>query len=374
MKFLTKKTQLSTIALILLLTLSAMITLAPTQAIDIPTFLFVTATPDPVGVGQIVYVGITFSRPTPTGSGYSGDLYEGITLEITDPDGVTTTSGPYLASPVAGVVYNFTPDKLGNYTMQAFYPGQVLKGTNPNNPTLSSSSRNLIGSKMLPTESNIKTLTVQQDPVRQIYQTPPLPTEYWMRPIYGINWNWGTELGSNWFGLGGSAGYDASGNVHASWYSTKLSPYHVDKSNPIRRPTRIPNHQRYIRHLQFGLTIQSYFHPICILNGILYYNVYDGSPNSNVLGWRAVDVRTGEVVWDKPAGKSGTETIAWGQIINYDNFQEYGTNAFLYSSPSAGGAFFGTAANWFGIYDAYTGNFLANVTNSISTSKTNSER
>ena len=68
--------------------------------------------------------------------------------------------------------------------------------------------------------------------------------------------------------------------------------------------------------------IQTYFHPICILNGILYYNVYDGSPNSNLLGWRAVDVRTGEVLWDKPAGKSGIETIAWGQIINYDNYQE----------------------------------------------------
>jgi hypothetical protein len=87
-----------------------------------------------------------------------------------------------------------------------------------------------------------------------------------------------------------------------------------------------------------------------------------------VLGWRAVDVRTGEVVWDKPAGKSGIETIAWGQIINYDNYQEYGTNAFLYSSPGAGGAF-SSSANWFGIYDAYTGNFLENVTNSISTSK-----
>ena len=35
-----KKTQLSTIALILLLTLPVMITLAPAQAIDIPTFLF----------------------------------------------------------------------------------------------------------------------------------------------------------------------------------------------------------------------------------------------------------------------------------------------------------------------------------------------
>src|SRR5665647_2795425 len=90
---LTKKTKLATITLILLMTLSVMIT-APTQAYDTPTFLFVTASPDPVGIGQIVYVGITFSRPTPTGSGYTGDLYEGITLEITDPTGVTATYGP----------------------------------------------------------------------------------------------------------------------------------------------------------------------------------------------------------------------------------------------------------------------------------------
>ena len=367
MKILHEKTKFFTIALILLLTLSAMITLAPSQAYDTPTFLFVTASPDPVGVGQIVYVGITFSRPTPTGAGYTGDLYEGITLEITDPTGVTTTSGPYVASPVAGVVYSFTPDKLGNYTLQAFYPGQVLKGYNPGNPTISTSNRNLLGSKMLPSESNIKTLTVQQDPVTPKYVTPALPTEYWMRPIYGTNWNWGT-VGANWFGLGGSGGYDASGSVqangtapnsaHIMW--TKATQFGGQPGFPITSDTSAT-------YSSISL-IQTYFHPICILNGILYYNVYDGSPNSNLLGWRAVDVRTGEVVWDKPAGKSGIETIAWGQIINYDNYQEYGSNAFLYSSPSAGGAF-STGANWFGIYDAYTGNFLENVTNAISTSK-----
>lgn len=188
-----------------------------------------------------------------------------------------------------------------------------------------------------------------------------------MRPIYGINWNWGT-IGANWYGLGGSAGYDASGNVlpagpapnspHIMW--TKPTQFGGQPGQPITSDTSAT-------YSSVSL-IQTYFHPICILNGILYHNVYDGSPNSNVLGWRALDVRTGEVLWDKPAGKSGIETIAWGQIINYDNYQEYGTNAFLYSSPSAGGAF-SSGPNWFGIYDAYTGNFLANVTNSISTSK-----
>ena len=230
---------------------------------------------------------MTFSRPTPTGSGYSGDLYEGITLEITDPDGTTTTSGPYMASPVAGVVYSFTPDKIGNYTMQAFYPGQVLKGTNPNNPTISSSSRNLIGSNMLASESNIKTLIVQQDSVKPIYQTPALPTEYWVRPIYGLNWIWGAEIGSNWFGLGGSGGYDATGNVqpvgtapnsaHIMW--TKATQFGGQPGYPITSDTSAT-------YSSISL-LQSYFQPICILNGILYYNVYDGSPSSNLLGWRS---------------------------------------------------------------------------------------
>ena len=307
MKLLTKKTKFATITLILLMTLSAMITFTPSvkaQVYDTPTFLFVTASPQPVGIGQVVYVGITFSRPCPTGAGYTGDLYEGITLTITDPTGVATTSGPYLASPVAGVVYNFTPDKIGNYTLQAHYPGQVLKGYNPNNPTLSTSSRNLIGSKMLPSESNIKTLTVQQDQVKEKYQTPPLPTEYWVRPIFGLNWDWAAQIGNNWFGLGGSGGYDASGNVlpvgpapnsaHIMW--TKATQFGGQPGYPITSDTSAT-------YSSVSL-IQSYFQPVCILNGILYYNVYDGSPNSNVLGWRAVDVRTGQVVWDKPAGKS----------------------------------------------------------------------
>lgn len=215
------------IALIMLLTVSAAITFATefqahAQVIDIPTFLFVTASPNPVGVGQIVYVGITFSKPPPTSQGSTGDLYEDITYEVIDPDGIKTTRGPYLASMAAGVTFTFVPDKVGNYTMQAFYPGQVLTGNNPLNPTIGFMNRQLIGSTMLPSESNIKTLIVTEEPVGQIYQTPPLPTEFWTRPIYATNWEWG-ELGSNWFGLSGSGAYDASGNVLPSGSTLLIS-------------------------------------------------------------------------------------------------------------------------------------------------------
>jgi len=368
-----EKTKLCTVALILLLALSAMITIAPEfianaqQVYDTPTFLFVTASPNPVGVGEMVYVGITFSKPTPTGSGYRGDLYEDITLEITDPAGKKTTHGPYYASPVAGVIFTFTPDMVGNYTLQAFYPGQVLKGYNKDDPTISSSNRHLIGSKMLPSESSIKILTVQEEPLLPNYVTPPLPTEYWVRPIYGLNWNWG-EIGANAFGLGGQGAYDASGNVYPAGTAPNSAHIVWTKAAHWGGQPGFPIGSDSSTSYSSASLIQNYFHPVCILNGILYYNVYDSSPAGNVLGWRAVDIRTGEVVWDLPAGKSGIETIAWGQIVNYNNYQEFGSNAFLYSSPSAGGAFsFGP--NWMGIYDAHTGNFLKNITNTISTSK-----
>jgi len=346
-----------------------MITLAPelvkAQTIEIPTFLFVTASPSPVGVGQIVYVGITFSKPTPTGGGSSGDLYEDITLEITDPDGKKTTYGPYLASTAAGVTFNFTPAKVGNYTLQAFYPGQVLTGTNPLNPTVGGNNLFLIGSKMLPSESNIKTLIVQEDPVVPIYQTPPLPTEYWTRPIYATNWQWG-EIGTNWFGVAGNGAYDASGNVlptgpapdsaHIVW--TKATHFGGQPGSPIASDSSTA-------YSSVSL-IQNYFKPVTILNGILYYNKYAGT--GTLIGWEAIDVHTGKILWSLPAGVTGTESISYGQIVNYNNIQEFGSNAILWSSPGGGG-FSGAPATWNGIYDAYTGEFLANVTQPRSVSR-----
>jgi hypothetical protein len=161
------------IALILLLTASAAIAVSTVQeahAIDIPTFLFVTASPNPVGVGQVVYIGAMFSKPAPTVAGFSGDLYENVTVDIVDPDGVKTVFGPYLTSPAAGVQFSYTPSKVGNYTLQAHYPGQVLTGTNPTSPTTEMAiNLQLIGSKMLPDDSDIVTLVVQEDPVVPMY-------------------------------------------------------------------------------------------------------------------------------------------------------------------------------------------------------------
>jgi len=358
------RTKISTIALILLLTASATIialpaTTAQETTYDFPTFLFVSVAPNPVGVNQIVYVTATFSRPTPTSEGFGGDWYENITIEIVDPSGHKTVMGPYLTTMVGGYTLNFVPDEVGEYTFQAFYPGEVLDLTNPGdrNPERGW-NRHLIGSRLLPTESEIVTLTVQEEPVEAIYQTPPLPDEYWTRPIYATNWAWG-EVGANWFGIGGSGKYDATGNVqlygtapntgHIMWTKLLSGFFGGQPGAPILGD----------QATQFSSTsgVATYFTPI-IMNGILYYNQHYGD-QFLVDGWEAVDIRTGETLWSKPAGVTGQERLAFGQILRVHNEQEYGSWAYLYSSPVGG---------VMRVYDAKTCILVANITDARSMS------
>jgi hypothetical protein len=365
-----KKIKISTIALILMLTVSAMLVALPAataqeKTYDFPTFLFVSVAPNPVGVNQIVYVTATFSRPTPTSEGFGGDWYENITIEIVDPARHKTVFGPYVTTMVGGYTINFVPDQVGEYTFQAFYPGEILDLTNPGdrNPERGW-NRHLIGSRLLPTESEIVTLTVQEEAIEPTYQTPSLPDEYWTRPIYATNWAW-AEVGANWFGIGGSGTYDATGNLQP--YGTAPNTAHIMWTKYLEgffggQPgAPILGDQA----TQYSSTsgVATYFTPI-IMNGILYYNKHYGDQFA-IGGWEAVDIRTGETVWSKPAGVTGQESLEFGQITRVHNEQEYGSWAYLYSSPTnlAWGA-----PSWRGIYDAKTCTLVANITNAVSAS------
>ena len=60
----------------------------------LPTYLQVTAEPNPVGVGQTVYISLFFTKPIPTGT-YFEQLYKQLTVNIIKPDGTNSTFGPY---------------------------------------------------------------------------------------------------------------------------------------------------------------------------------------------------------------------------------------------------------------------------------------
>ena len=363
------------IALILLLTVSAAIAVAnaqfavitwPAEVIDIPTFLFMTASPNPCGVGQGVYLGAMFSKPTPTNNGGGGDFYDNVTIDITDPDGVKTVYGPWITSRAAGIQFTFTPSKVGNYTIQAHYPGQVLIGMHRGGvPYVDGWNLWLLNSTMLPTDSNILTLVVNENPTEPMYQTPPLPTEFWTRPIYGTNWNWG-EIAANWYGLGGSGAYDANRNFQP--FGTAPNTAHIVWTKPTQWGGQPGEPIPADESSEYSSTslLQNYFKPQFILNGVLFYNKF--ASKGTLIGWEAIDVHTGEVLWTRGPGETGNERLDWGQVVNYNNYQEFGTNAYMYTA-AGGGGFGSTSGSFYSIYDPFTGTYLGNVTNAQSSSK-----
>jgi hypothetical protein len=260
------------------------------------------------------------------------------------------------------VVDYFQPDQIGEYHIQAIYPGQVLNGENPDTGA-TGQNMHMVGSRLLESESEVVTLVVQEDDVGANYQSPGLPDEYWTRPIYSTNWAWGEHLGSNWFGLMApsfmtTGGYDATGNVQP--YGTAPNTAHIMWSKPTHfggQPgAPIPSDQS----TQFSSTsvVINYFEPI-IMSGVLYYTQF-ASLSTEIVGWEAVDIRTGETLWTRSAGETGTEKMLMGQIARYHSVQEFGSMAYIYSAPLAG---FFSAPSWLGMYDAYTGVLVGNVTN-----------
>ena len=82
---------------------------------------FLTVTPNPVEIGKIVSINITLTPKPPT----TTDYYQNITLNVTNPDGTTTTLGPFILN--TGTVYtSYIPTQIGNYSMQAKYDAQFF--------------------------------------------------------------------------------------------------------------------------------------------------------------------------------------------------------------------------------------------------------
>ena len=84
-----------------------------TSTANLPTFLYVNASPSPVGVGETVYITLFFTKPVPTlNGGYSmGQDFLGLKVNIIKPDGTNQTLGPYESDTTGGVpAIDFTPN------------------------------------------------------------------------------------------------------------------------------------------------------------------------------------------------------------------------------------------------------------------------
>jgi hypothetical protein len=336
MKFAKNKTIAIAIAILLTISMTASMALLPTTGahtppLQIPTYAFINVTPHPAGLGQTVTVGFWLQVPPPTAQAQFGDRWAGFTLKVTRPDGTTEALGPFTSDDTGGTYTIYTPTQLGNYTFEFNFPGQTLAG---NNLAPGVTTNPFIGDYYQPSTAKT-TITVQQDAIPTIPENP-LPTSYWTRPIQSVNNLW-SQLGGAWLGLGvtsfaNTGAYNASGNYNP--FTTAPQTPHIIWTKPTAPGGQIGG--------EFGGTSQTNFYapaqyepkfaPI-IMNGILYYTVYPGSI-TNPTGWAAVNLKTGQTVWEKnmTVGSTLGPILRCGQTLYYVSPNQYGGFTYLWAT------------------------------------------
>ncbi len=201
-----QKNKIATIAICIILLVSMLgalstLTSAHTPSWTIPTFPHIYVATDPIGVGQKASI-YMFVTPTYADTQILNDYrFRNYKLIITAPSGaVTEQNFPYIVDTTSNQGTSFVPNEVGTYNLTFIFPEQKvndyshLPGSAFENDTYMGGTASA-------------TLTVTQEPVLEI-SYPPLPTEYWTRPIFGENTMWNV-ISSNWLG-GGMPGYGGS--------------------------------------------------------------------------------------------------------------------------------------------------------------------
>ncbi len=354
----TRRTAIA-LALILTMTASAILlptTYAHTPAWTIPTYAFISIQPNPVGLGQFIFVNFWIDKVPATANGAYGDRWQNFTVKVTKPDASVITLGPFKSDDVGGAFTTVKADQLGTWSFQFFFPGQVMTA-GLLNPTGQVTNQQSIGDYYSPATSRIETLTVASDQVQGLPDTP-LPDGYWQRPIFAENTAWYTIAG-NWLGggTGGNAGGQYNATANFAPFTKAPNTSHIVWTSPYAPGGLIGGefggnqiNSNYYSTAQYeckfaGITI----------NGVLYYVQIPGAA-TNPYGWVAQDLRTGKVLWTK-------DTSAWlrlGQIFDYVSPNQFGGIAYLWSvettvAPNTGSTF--------GMYDAMNGKYILSIVN-----------
>jgi outer membrane protein assembly factor BamB len=291
------KTAVATLALILMLSITATLVVFPlvsahTPAWTIPTSSYVVVTPSTVGLGQYATIVVFVDRYSPTAGGGSGQRWSGFLITITKPDNTVVTIGPFeCASDVGSDFRQYTPDQLGTYKIVFSWPGETAEAA-PGHP----SSSPYIGDYYEGSTSDPAYLTVQQQPVTG-FQEPPLPTGYWQLPITDINRGW-SSLASNW--------------LKGSWTPGNFQPAGTapESAHVLWSRYLIPAYQGGIIDAQWGeipADVSDYESPWTspiIMDGKIYYNAPPVA-DSATYGYYCVDLYTGEQLWYKNGTDNG---------------------------------------------------------------------
>ncbi len=317
-----------------------------TPAWDIKSYAYVSAAPNPVGIGQTVYIYMWVDIPL-NGALVTNDVRRhDYTLTITQPDGTSKTETWAVVQDTTGIQsYSFTPDTVGTYTMTFNYAGQTHTWSGPYQNDV-----------YQPAQAVTK-LTVQEEQTEGISPSAALPSEYWSRPINGENSDW-FLISSNW--LNGPYIRTGATATGGSGYGR----YQKDGSGPET------SHVMWTKPLQFGgvvggtsttnlgegyYTGSSYnprFSNAIVMQGNLFYQEPYGNSGSGG-DYVSVDLQTGKENWRINTTATGVSIVpSFGYLYAYEDGNQHGVlpNGLLIATTTVTGL--GTVWR---AYDARTG-------------------
>jgi hypothetical protein len=310
------KKRASVAVTLVLITAMAASLLASTQNVKavttMPTYSFITARPNPVGVGQSVLVTAFLDRYPPAGPNYVPPYYVlwDFTVTITDPDGTVQTK-KLTSDPIGGATFSFTPDKVGTWTLKNHFEGATVEAVN---------------TTYSPSDSTSYSLTVQEEQI-QPWPGAPLPTEYWQRPIEAENREW-SSIAGNWLNIpqaieGSGISYTTGGG-RINPYSTALGSPHIMWTKPLMLGGVVGG----VSDIGFytGDSYERKFYDKIVIDGVLYQNI----PLANNMvggGFMAIDLRTGKELYRTENG-----TINFGQLLQFEGNDQHGIIPYLWNT------------------------------------------
>ncbi len=321
---------------------------------NIPTHCFIDSQ-DTIGVGQQILLIWWLDWIPPTSYGYYGDRWK-VNVNVMKPDGANDTYGPLTSDPVGGGYIIYTPTEVGNYTIQAFFPGQVLTGTNTPNGLLSQNV--YVNDTFAASTSQPATFTVQATAIPSYLETP-LPTGYWERPVSEVNRGWGAAVMGQW--LGGAAfestttGYRLHGGIpnqqgpassHILWTRSVWSGGLMGGNS---------NDTGYYT----GIAYQQYGGPNIVLDGKAYYAVSQ-PPNQ---GWYCIDLYTGNPLYFRNNTDGSDPMPSFGEVFNYASPNQYGGFDYLWQTTGQTVPAGSTSTTTWQMLDGFTGNPICKVAN-----------
>jgi hypothetical protein len=381
MKLVSKhRNALTAMAIFLMISMSASVMLIPSASahspsVTIPTWAYISAAPNPIGVGQQLtiyfWLNQVFGYYAAPGSTTTTDYaqitntyrFQNFNLTIVAPDGsVKTTIYPYISDPTSSMYTTYTPNETGTYNLIFNFPGQPYTQITSGGAGTYDQNSVMVNDTYAPSSANT-TITVQQTAIPAASTGSLLPTSYWARPIYGENTFWYT-ISSNWLGTGMPVNSATGAGTPSFATSYPTSSYiqgypgdavgpltsHIMWTYPIQGGGIVGGNMfanaQGVGYFEGSAYNNRFANPI-ILDGHLYYKLPVSFTGPSSGAEVCQDLRTGKIIWES----TQIPTLSFGYIYNvYDPNQHGAYPPILFTS------------NFAQAFDAYTGDPLFNVT------------